>query len=376
MYRCSIEWCKFTVVKYVKSLDGVRAVAIILVMLFHYRSTLELGWIGVQLFFVLSGFLITSILVDEKKYSIGFYLKRFYWRRSLRIFPLYYLYIALVGLLYLVSHIPENYLQHLPFLLSYTFNFIPLLQPLEFDVAFTHFWSLAVEEQFYLIWPLVIYMFNSKQLKVVVIIVIILCPVLRYVTYLWLTEHAYDHVGEILYRMTTSQFDGFAFGAAIPLFNLDKRIKSSSIVFIISICLFLSLGFYNMISQELNWTSLGYPIGGTENFQYLWSYTLVNFMCLSLILFLLDKNNSILAKAFSNKFLVSIGKVSYGMYVYHWIVIRIYQNTLGQFLTSAIASIMLYFMIVYFISVISYELFELHFIKLKNSKFKVAAIEK
>ncbi len=68
-------------IKHIKALDGVRGIAILLVILFHY-GYLGCGWVGVQLFFVLSGYLITSILVKDRQQSLGAYLKRFYWRRS------------------------------------------------------------------------------------------------------------------------------------------------------------------------------------------------------------------------------------------------------------------------------------------------------
>ena len=84
--------------KHVPSLDGIRAVSILIVIGFHL-GFLGFGWAGVQIFFVLSGYLITGILVaDREQYSLTPYLKRFYWRRSLRIFPVYYGYLAVAAL--------------------------------------------------------------------------------------------------------------------------------------------------------------------------------------------------------------------------------------------------------------------------------------
>ena len=87
---------------YIKSLDGVRAIAIILVMTFHAELN-HFGWMGVQLFFVLSGYLITSILWKEKfkPETISFRLKKFWVRRSLRIFPLYFGFLFFLGILFL-----------------------------------------------------------------------------------------------------------------------------------------------------------------------------------------------------------------------------------------------------------------------------------
>ena len=100
---------------YIRSLDGLRAVAILLVMLFHFFFILEIGWIGVQIFFVLSGFLITTILLKSKEHSFTSYVKRFYWRRALRIFPLYYFYLLAVTGIYWLTKTPESFPQKSPF---------------------------------------------------------------------------------------------------------------------------------------------------------------------------------------------------------------------------------------------------------------------
>ena len=123
--------------KYIKALDGLRALAILLVMLFHFYFLLEVGWIGVQLFFVLSGYLITSILLNSKTDQLGDYLKRFYWRRSLRIFPLYYLYLIAIAVLYLAVHIPADFTNKIPYLVFYNYNHYPVFETLSHDVAFT-----------------------------------------------------------------------------------------------------------------------------------------------------------------------------------------------------------------------------------------------
>jgi peptidoglycan/LPS O-acetylase OafA/YrhL len=159
---------------YIPSLDGLRAVAILLVVMFHalrppaptppptgealYAALASWGWSGVDLFFVLSGFLITGILLDSKG-SRG-YFRRFYARRVLRIFPLYY--GVLFGLFVLLrpwlAHLPEYRvsLGHQVWFWTYAHNWwmgirFPDVRPL------AHFWSLAVEEQFYLVWPLIVW---------------------------------------------------------------------------------------------------------------------------------------------------------------------------------------------------------------------------
>ncbi len=106
----------------IPTLDGLRGIAVTLVLLLHF-GYLNGGWIGVQLFFVLSGFLITGVLVADRPAPLGAYLRRFYWRRTLRIFPLYYGYLALLGLCYAVwgrpAELPDNAVP----LVTYTYNF-------------------------------------------------------------------------------------------------------------------------------------------------------------------------------------------------------------------------------------------------------------
>lgn len=154
------------------ALDGVRGIAILLVLIHHWGIPLPAGnpfapaavafsdscWVGVDLFFALSGFLITGILAD----TLGSrnFLKNFYARRFLRIFPLYYGVIAVLLLLTPVLHFAWGAM--LPMLLLYLQNtgfVVPLdSYRLAHNVNLNPYWSLAVEEQFYLVWPLVVFM--------------------------------------------------------------------------------------------------------------------------------------------------------------------------------------------------------------------------
>ena len=99
--------------KHIKTLDGLRGIAVILVILAH-GLIINCGWLGVQLFFVLSGYLITKILLNDTNYTVGFYLKRFYWRRALRIFPIYFLYLFVLWISYQLFQKPINFFLQLP----------------------------------------------------------------------------------------------------------------------------------------------------------------------------------------------------------------------------------------------------------------------
>ena len=162
---------------HIPALDGLRAFAILLVIVRH--ASLEqgaasrgflgalgnAGWMGVDLFFVLSGFLITRILIQSK--GSTYYFRNFYLRRSFRIFPLYY--AVLVGLFVvapIASHSPavQELARHQIWYWTYTVNFLAANTNGEACGLHTvHFWSLSVEEQFYLIWPAVVFFVPSDE---------------------------------------------------------------------------------------------------------------------------------------------------------------------------------------------------------------------
>ncbi|MGA2216294.1 MAG: acyltransferase, partial [Bryobacteraceae bacterium] len=163
------------------ALDGIRGLAVLLVLQFHWaegltrmnpvESTsyflLRAGWLGVDLFFVLSGFLITGILSDSKN---GFhYFRNFYMRRVLRIFPAYYGFLIVAefvvpGLLRLAHHKPIWQTSGYGWYWLYISNIGAALGHQDAE-GFGHFWSLAVEEQFYFFWPLLVYFLSRRAAK-------------------------------------------------------------------------------------------------------------------------------------------------------------------------------------------------------------------
>ena len=144
------------------SIDGLRGVALILVMLFHAGAPFsQAGWLGVDLFFALSGFLITTLLIREYDKCGEISFKKFWLRRFLRLMPVYVFYILLITIAVLSSPAHELHTvggfspaQYLVGLWTYTFNFIPLAGIWAHQAFTGHLWSLSVEEQFYLFWPL------------------------------------------------------------------------------------------------------------------------------------------------------------------------------------------------------------------------------
>ncbi len=368
--------------KYVKSLDGVRGWAILLVIWFHFFFLVQCGWIGVQLFFVLSGYLITTILLKSKDSSLSFYLKRFYWRRSLRIFPLYFAYVFLFLGTYLVFSFPSDMADNIAYLLTYTYNFKPLIEG-DFvgDPVFTPFWSLSVEEQFYLVWPFVVFFAGNRALKWIVAGILFVSPLVRFFLadmLLQSTMFNEEAIGETVYRFTLGQLDAFAFGAALPVFSLAIKWRDhTGKIALATASLMLIAGLWNYFDlmesgMPLMVSSLGYKIGVLDNMQHVWSYTLINMAATGLILFLVTyKGNRVTRGLFENKVLVMIGKVSYGMYVYHWVLLSAYRQTIHPRIGNELLSMVIYVGLVFLIAYLSFEVFEKRFLEIKDKKFSL-----
>lgn len=150
---------------YIIELDGFRAIAVIAVLLVHW-GVFGPGWIGVQMFFVLSGYLISANLLSgrDRHKPISPYIKNFFWRRFLRLTPLYYLYATVFVIIGFILGTTGTQKLIIP-TPTYTLNIYALI-PDHADIAGVgHFWSLGVEEQFYLLWPFLIFLFLQKFLR-------------------------------------------------------------------------------------------------------------------------------------------------------------------------------------------------------------------
>jgi len=203
------------------ALDGVRGLAILIVVVHNAswiedsQATLPLklfmaiaatGWVGVTLFFVLSGVLITGILLDTR--DEPHYFRSFYMRRTLRIFPLYYVFLALVFTLgpYLVHDAAwrESVHDQRFWYWAYLSNWRAGIEGLP------QFWSLAVEEQFYLVWPLLVFVLGGRRLLWLAIAMIATGPLIRY-------GLRFEGLQQGAYEFTIARWDALAVGAAIAV---------------------------------------------------------------------------------------------------------------------------------------------------------------
>ena len=197
---------------YRPQIDSLRAIAAGLVLTAHYIVPADpygLGGIGVRLFFVISGFLITGILLQCREAmasgaSRSFMLRQFYTRRVLRIFPLYYLIIA-VAVIFSLSNVRDAFAWYA----TYTIN-VRIGIAGEWE-GFSHLWTLAVEEQFYLVWPLVILTLPQRRLQPAIILIIAMGPLSRAILLAVGTNPIMPVV------MTPSCFDALGLGSLLAL---------------------------------------------------------------------------------------------------------------------------------------------------------------
>ena len=188
----------------IASLDGLRALSISAVLLGHLAGTrgfpapltavirnehVDIATLGVGVFFVISGFLITGLLLAEHERTGTISLKRFYLRRTLRIFPAAFAYLAVVALLD-IAHLVHVSTGDFVHALTYTMNYAP-----DRGWHLGHFWSLATEEQFYLLWPAVVLLVAPRHALRVAVAVVCLAPLVRIVEAALLGHAAGDYVG-------------------------------------------------------------------------------------------------------------------------------------------------------------------------------------
>ncbi|MBK7319524.1 acyltransferase [Candidatus Villigracilis affinis] len=314
-----------------KELDGLRGIAILLVIahhvlkradyftangFLHFITRLSLvGWMGVDIFFVLSGFLITSILLkakDEKNYY-----KNFYARRVLRIFPLYYAALALfliaVKFVPAVAKTADTTIPYLPTFLLYQQNWLYLFSIYP-SAYLSVTWSLAIEEQFYLIWPAIVRMTNQKLLTWISAGIVILSLLVRTVATLLSPDS--EQLPVIFFYNTFTRLEGLALGALTAIFfitptNWQATVKRLALpASIVTMILFLYLAF---IASPAGPHPLyrNIPLGTI-------GYTLLAFSSAAMIIFLTSgAEASLIRKIFANGGLVFFGKYSYSMYLFH-----------------------------------------------------------
>jgi peptidoglycan/LPS O-acetylase OafA/YrhL len=356
-------------------LDGIRGIALLAVMLSHgggryilqttfaaklFAYAMVPGWSGVELFFVLSGFLITGILLKSK--TAENYFSSFYARRFLRIFPIYY-FVVTAGLL--ASH--------------YSFWWNAMLPPERMRIAyyfyaqnwpvfwnhgayqtvsvFGHFWSLAVEEQFYLVWPLAIWLLSEGWILSLCTAGLVIALPLRF----YMVHRYAESLGAMV--LTTSRMDGLLVGVILAILLRRGQIPRRWIYLAMGV----GAGIFGYIAvfhhRELIDTQFYMPTLGITAFALLSG----GFLALS------QHHIVWMHHVLCAGWLRTVGKYSYGMYIYHIPIYLILEHVLGmrfgvEFpmpLRWALLYIGFLIAVTFLVAKISYDLFESKILALK-----------
>ncbi|MES2565286.1 MAG: acyltransferase [Bacteroidota bacterium] len=317
----------------------------------YLNNVIKNGGFGVEVFFLISGFLITYILLVEKETTGRIDIKKFFIRRGFRIWPLYFFLIAVAPFIIEWLEKPSpNYIANIFF-----YNNFNTMITGNWEYPFAHFWSICIEEHFYLVWPFLIAFIPNKHLLNVFWSVIIISALSRY---------GFNASGKgfyYTYLHTLSRMDVLAIGAigAYMHFNNSLKFSMPKIARIGLYLLFIIIyadSAYNMYESNFLAT--------------LRKYFYVAVIAVGMLHFLF--NPDALIKFKNKNFIHYLGKISYGIYMYSNILIAIIMEKI--IVHYNIANMYIYFLLniglTIAISIISYELFEKQFLKLKK-RFEV-----
>ncbi len=348
-------------------LDGIRGIAIIMVFLAHAAYSIpiiyELGvfkrmiansHLGVMLFFVLSGYLITTLLLNEKEKTGVINLKNFYVRRALRIFPVFYLYLLIVTIGYWLGKIKIPGII-LAFAALYLTNYMKLFitttdEPCPDYRIIGHFWTLSLEEQFYLIWPSALIIFGIVKMKNILPYILCAYPLIRVTTY-FLFPQMRGQIGMMLHTMGDCIFWG-CYAALVQRFHPERVQnlvsffeKYKFIPFALLSILFLVCPLLSIYLKGAFDITIGFSIEG---------------IVISIMLVYILTVKPAWCNFFNNKVLMFIGVLSYSIYIWHVLFLRT-STILNTFPLNVIASLI--------VAYLSYKYIETPILKLK-SKFK------
>jgi peptidoglycan/LPS O-acetylase OafA/YrhL len=284
--------------------DGLRALAILGVLLFHLQIPgFSLGWAGVELFFVISGFLITRILLESRERP--HYFRNFYVRRTLRIFPIYYLIIAVYTIATLIAGKVDS-LRVMPYYFTYTQTVPQVATGFSIVRRLNHTWTLAIEEQFYLLWPLAVFLLTGRRLLTLIVLAMVAAMGIRFLT-LWQTNCF------LLYAALPVQMDLLAAGALIAL--LSRRMSRAWFHRWGGVAFCTGAVWALVTATAFGWNRYWAPVSWTKAWH---SPLLLSAMALSFagLVALAASKHPWLGWLDKRPFL-RIGKISYGLYLYH-----------------------------------------------------------
>lgn len=338
-------------------LDALRCFAVLGVLVTHFWqpgpfpgifAQVDFGFLGVRLFFVLSGFLITGILLeardeaDRAGHARLPVLGRFYIRRVLRIFPLYY-FIVLGGILVGVPAAREAW----PWLLTYTSNFYEALQQRPVGY-YGHFWTLAVEEQFYLVWPWLVLFAPRRWLAAIILAAVLVAPLYRDLAVDVLKEDGWG-------TLPFGCLDTLGVGALLAIAFRDAR--SPQAVYAALGRLVLPIGL--LLFLALHWIALR-----TGNLRPLVAFHEIAYamVCCWLIAGAYRGFGGLAGRLLELRPVVYLGRISYGIYAYHmlmpWLLTRVFVRIGWEFPAPGPARLVIASAVTVAVAMASWRFFE------------------
>lgn len=362
-------------------LDVLRGVAVLLVLFFHgfgfqydgarfsrfahyFVLATKPGWIGVNLFFVLSGFLITGILLDSKHEP--HYFRRFYIRRALRILPAYYAILLILAVVPMTGWFPHRQIswQFLGLSFVYLSNLTTLFSvPMQYGPL----WTLAVEEHFYLLWPAVIRSLPRRAVAYCALAIVAICPILRAISYKLGLQYGAPYTWQVA--------DGLAMGSLLGLLSRswleERRLMKRAAICCLAVGV-ISLGVGLPFGIFLGRTFLGgvFRITALNVF-------FTGVLGLTLVLGAGNDNWTTLRPTLLLRY---FGKISYGLYLIHMLTFDFTDHLIAQFVQYPSAAVQASFglmclrfgiagAIAVGIAALSRECFEEKFLRLKDRSF-------
>ena len=314
-------------IKYRPEIDGLRAIAVISVIIYHLNENwLPGGFLGVDIFFVISGFLITGIIITEIQQN-SFSFKQFYTRRIKRIYPAFITVMALVSFIASAIFIYNDFnklRKTIELSIAFLSNFYLGLTQGYFDLSANenpalHIWSLAVEEQYYLIFPLILTLAYKKfrEIKVLFIITLILFFILLSTSFIPASFYKEVLHQPNIYYLSNLRFPELLVGSLLAIYHCSNKIQLSTqvsnILAILSTLLLFSCLF--LMNNDI---------------AFIPGVTLILPCIFTALIIHTTSQNNIIKLCLSNQAIVFIGKISYSLYLYHWIFIALAYYITGE----------------------------------------------